>query len=159
MFKKVDCLLGNSMSNWRYLNNATNHPINLSYYAAGLCKQTISGYSDWYLPAICEMGYGATACGSSGAPMLQNMQTSLIDISNLSAPAGYYWSSTENSDSPLYYAWVEGFASGGDSDQFNSDKKDKLCVRCSRALTFWSFFPFILRSRQWPWKKPAKKVN
>lgn len=118
-----------------YQNNATNHPINLAYYAAGLCKQTISSYSDWYLPAICEMGYGSYVCGSSSAPTLQNMQKSLIDTSGLSAPAGYYWSSTEYSGDPQYFAWSEGFASGGGSNQDNNGKGSQRGVRCSRALT------------------------
>ncbi|MGL6029299.1 MAG: hypothetical protein ACRC0M_05905 [Legionella sp.] len=118
-----------------YQNNATNAPINLSYYAAGLCKQTISTYSDWYLPAICEMGYGSSACGTSGAPTLQNIQSSLIDSSGLSAPTGDYWSSTEGSSIPQARAWGEYFASGGGGVQYNVSKGSQLGVRCSRALT------------------------
>ncbi|WP_298626690.1 DUF1566 domain-containing protein [uncultured Legionella sp.] len=111
-------------------------PTNITYYAAGLCKQTIGTYSDWYLPAICEMGYGSSACGTSGAPTLQNIQSSLIDSSGLSAPAGFYWSSTEFSINPQDVAWIQFFASGGGgSDQGYDYKVAQLGVRCSRALT------------------------
>lgn len=109
-------------------------PTNIAYYAAGLCKQTISTYSDWYLPAICEMGYG-NVCGTSGAPTLQNIQSSLIDSSGLSAPAGYYWSSTESSTNTRTMAWDQLFASGNFSFQNVVNKNVKLSVRCSRALT------------------------
>ena len=99
---------------------ASSGPTNITYYAAGLCKQTIARYSDWYLPAICEMGYGGSACGTSGTPTLQNIQSSLIDSSGLSTPAGNYCSSTEVSSSPQGLAWYQFFASGGGSDQFSS---------------------------------------
>ena len=115
--------------------NASAGPTNITYYAAGLCKQTIASYSDWYLPAICEMGYGSSACGTSGTPTLQNIQSSLIDSSGLSAPAGLYWSSTENSSSPQSIAWIQFFASGGSSSQYGVNKLGQLGVRCSRALT------------------------
>jgi len=117
------------------LFTASAGPTNITYYAAGLCAQTIGSYSDWYLPAICEMGYGSSACGTSGIPTLQNMQFSLIDSSGLSVPAGYYWSSTENSDDPQGNAWYQVFASGGGSFQFFVNKYSLLGVRCSRALT------------------------
>lgn len=110
-------------------------PTNITYYAAGLCKQTIASYSDWYLPAICEMGYGSSACGASGAPTLQNIQSSLIDSSGLSTPAGIYWSSTELSSNPQNVAWSQVFASGGGSYQGVDGKSIQLGVRCSRALT------------------------
>lgn len=111
-------------------------PTIITYYAAGLCKQTIASYSDWYLPAICELGYGSSAaCGASGTPTLQNMQSSLIDISGLSTPAGYYWSSTEYSGIfSLNYVWSQLFDSVG-STQAVSHKEVLLGVRCSRALT------------------------
>ena len=96
---------------------ASSGPTNITYYAAGLCKQTIARYSDWYLPAICEMGYGGSACGTSGTPTLQNIQSSLIDSSGLSTPAGFYWSSTELSSVPQINAWYQFFASGGGSNQ------------------------------------------
>lgn len=119
-----------------YQSYATGHPINLSYYAAGLCKQlSVDGYSNWYLPAICEMGYYmATGCGSSGTPTLQNMQSNLVNLNGLNLLSGSYWSSTEDSSSPLNYGWGEFFASG-DGSVLNKYKSNQLGVRCSRALS------------------------
>ena len=118
---------------------ASASPTNITYYAAGLCKQAISGSSDWYLPAICEMGYDTdslgSGCGTSGAPTLQNIQSSLIDSSGFSAPAGYYWSSTEFSGLPQNYAWYQSFAASGGSYQDTASKDYLRGVRCSRALT------------------------
>ncbi|RUR17223.1 DUF1566 domain-containing protein [Legionella sp. km535] len=114
---------------------ASSGPTNITYYAAGLCTQTIASYSDWYLPAICEMGYGSSVCGTSGTPTLQNIQSSLIDNSGLSAPRGIYWSSTEGSFNPQYGAWDQFFASGGGSVQGIGNKINQFGVRCSRALT------------------------
>ncbi len=120
-----------------YKNNATNHPISNLSYATGLCKQTINSYSDWYLPAICEMGYDrlgqGTGCGTSGTPTLQNMQSDLATTLNILS--GNYWSSTENAGNPTLGAWLQSFASGGSSAQFGGGKSGTLGVRCSRALT------------------------
>ncbi|CAM2944203.1 transmembrane protein (fibronectin III domain and Gp5 C-terminal repeat) [Legionella steigerwaltii] len=113
-------------------------PTNIAYYAAGLCKQTIANYSDWYLPAICEMGYGVSfpSCGTSTTPTLQNIQSSLIDISGFSTPVGVYWSSTEAAFGAQVGAWYNLFASGGGNDQLITGKDNQNGVRCSRALTF-----------------------
>ena len=117
-----------------YQTTATNNPINTSLYATGLCKATISGFSNWYLPAICEMGYGTSAsCGTSGTPTLQNMQSNLVDT--LSLLSGNYWSSTEYSGSPTNGAWFQVFASGGGSGPVTSGKGTTFAVRCSQALT------------------------
>ncbi|KTD14702.1 transmembrane protein [Legionella hackeliae] len=115
---------------------ASTGPTNITYYAAGLCKQTIAGYSDWYLPAICEMGYGslASGCGTSSTPTLQNIQSSLIDSSGLSSPDGIYWSSSESSGLPGRRAWYQAFSSGG-GFQATPKKGSQNGVRCSRALT------------------------
>jgi hypothetical protein len=111
----------------------------LSYYAAALCEQVISGYSDWYLPSICEMGYDANAlgsgCGSSPAPTLQNMQSNLVDTGAVVNLQGAYWSSTEWGLNPHIAAWVQYFAAGGTSVQLGSTKSQLLSVRCSRALS------------------------
>ena len=114
-----------------YQTAASGAPISTSLYATGLCKATISSYSDWYLPAICEMGYGTDAsCGVSGTPTLQNMQSNLVDTLHLLS--GRYWSSTEYAGLPTNVAWFQ-VASAGTQNPAN--KGFNLAVRCSRALT------------------------
>ncbi|WP_133136304.1 hypothetical protein [Legionella rowbothamii] len=121
-----------------YSNFATSIPP-LSSYAAGRCKQVINGYSDWYLPPICDMGpdSGAMICPS---PALQNMVDNLpILIDNCIGSkclVGDHWSSTEQAGNPSDNAWSECFASGGNSEQCIDIKSELLGVRCSRTLTF-----------------------
>ncbi len=121
-----------------YYGFVASPPVPLSYFAAALCEQAISGYADWYLPSICEMGYDASAvgsgCGSSAAPTLQNMQSNLVDTGTANLQ-GYYWSSTELSANPQIDAWAQYFATGGGSSQFGAAKFLSVSVRCSRALS------------------------
>ncbi len=123
-----------------YQYNAQGHPISLSSYAAGICKATINGYSDWYLPSICQMGYDTTSsgstCGTSVSPLMQNMQSNLVDNGavGVGAPSGSTWSSTEASGNPQISAWFQDFASGS-SVQSSQFKSDLAVVRCVRALT------------------------
>jgi hypothetical protein len=121
-----------------YQTLTTTHSELATSYAAGLCTSLIATYSDWYLPAICEMGYGANFsginCGTQASPALQNMQANLVD--NLNLLTGFYWSSTGYRPNPTEDAWGQLFASGGSSGQGNLDKgSNRLGVRCSRALT------------------------
>lgn len=119
-----------------YQTVATGAPISTSFYAAGLCKQTISGYSDWYLPAICELGYDATSfgsgCGSVSTPTLQNMQSNLVDFNALNLLSGLYWSSTESFATPQTNALRQFFAAS--SSQGNSGKNGSRLVRCAREF-------------------------
>lgn len=122
-----------------YQNNATGAPINLSYYAAGLCKQTINSYSDWYLPAMCEMGpdtgNAGTGCGVPPAtPTLQNMQSSLVDYNSLNLLSGNYWSSTEVAMFPLGVVEYQFFGPNGTDAQFGVLKSVMVKVRCSRQF-------------------------
>ncbi|MBN8548354.1 MAG: DUF1566 domain-containing protein [Deltaproteobacteria bacterium] len=104
-------------------------------YASGLCAQVIAGYSDWYLPAICEMGYESSvsaACGDVSAPTLQNIQSSLVDSSLLPLTT-FYWSSTQNSGSPNTFANMSFFSTPGVQP---TDSKDiPYAVRCVRGMT------------------------
>jgi hypothetical protein len=113
----------------------------VSYYAAGLCTTPIDGYSDWYLPAICELGYdnqcakSGSPCGTSDAPNVQNMQSNLVDRGNIGALSGYYWSSTGHASVPLFYAWFHNFSAKGESFQLYDFKLNQFGVRCARNLT------------------------
>lgn len=121
----------------------TTHAESASSYAAGLCTvYTAGGYTDWYSPAICEMGYGGSDspyfnCGTQSIPALQNMQSNLAanNIGGLTGGGvnGFYWSSTEDAQAPTLSAWVQHFDSS--SNQFSTNKDIQLGVRCSRALT------------------------
>lgn len=110
-----------------------------SGYAAGLCKATISGYADWYLPSVCEMGYDSSSagsgCGSSSSPLRQNLQSSLVDNGNIGSLSGLYWTSTEYAALPTTYSWAQDFATGGGSLQAALSKPSTEGVRCVRALT------------------------
>ncbi len=114
--------------------------VSLSNYAAGLCRASVQGsVSDWYLPAICEMGFdtGATGtgCGNAGSPAMQNIQTKLVDNANIGGLAGNYWSSTEASINPSILGFSQYFATGGGSFQGAVNKSLLLGVRCARVLT------------------------
>jgi RNase P/RNase MRP subunit p29 len=122
-------------------------PTTTSNYAAGLCSQTIGGYSDWYLPAICEMGpdTGGSGCAVGTANVLNNV-SSLIGDPSAGSPstscaqgancvAGYYWSSTQFSSLPEIGAWIQFSDSSGGSSQLAGDKNNQFGVRCARALT------------------------
>lgn len=121
-------------------------PTTTSYYAAGLCTATISGYSDWYLPAICEMGPASNGSGCDvGTQNMVNQLPDLLGDPNVANPstscnyganclAGNYWSSTEDSSNPQRLAWNQYFAFSG-SYHGVGVKVYPLGVRCSRALT------------------------
>ncbi|CEK10708.1 DUF1566 domain-containing protein [Legionella hackeliae] len=116
----------------------TNPAINRSLYAAGRCKATIGGYTDWYLPSICELGYYTgtgpdTGCGTALSPTLQNLQSNLVEngVGNL---FGVFWSSTELSTSPFDAAWAQILVLGA-GEQGPDDKSELRGVRCVRVLT------------------------
>ena len=108
-------------------------------YAAGLCNATIDGRADWYLPAICELGYDGSGndsgCGSAATPTLQNMQSNLVDNGSVTNLSTYYFSSTEFSANPAQAVFILANYSPGNSDQFPISKDYFLGVRCARAFT------------------------
>lgn len=108
-------------------------------YAAGLCNLSASGgQTDWYLPAICEMGHdeagAGTSCGSAAAPLVENMQSNLVADGTLTGLPPRYWSSTQSSAS---LAWQQEFAIGlaSGTQWIGSKAGDLTPVRCVRALT------------------------
>lgn len=113
-------------------------PTPLDQYAAGLCKATISGESDWYLPAICEEGYddsgSGTGCGTQASPTIQNMLSNLFDA-GVGGISGEYWSSTEWSGDAALYAWSQTFDLGNIPQNTFDKSYNTIRIRCSRALT------------------------
>ena len=121
--------------NRQYGSTPTPYP----FYAAGLCKAILAPYSDWYLPSICQLGYEGedstvTGCGTSSAPLIQNIRSNLVDRGVTGSPAGIFWSSTEYAGSANTNAWVEFF----NQQQFPQaafDKSEPASVRCVRDIT------------------------
>ncbi len=113
----------------------------LNAYAAGLCRSTIGGYSDWYLPSICEMGFDTFAigsgCGTSAAPLADNMQSNLVDKGDIGGlqVAAPYWSATQFSAVPVFAAYGQQFGTAGASGQSAYNKNFSMAVRCTRSLT------------------------
>jgi hypothetical protein len=114
-------------------------PTPLTQYAAGVCHGTINGYGDWYLPAICEAGYGNdlvnVVCGTSSSPTIQNMQSNLVDIGvgNLD---GFRLSSTQYSFNPSDQVWVHNFSTiANDTYQVSANRVFPEKFRCVRGLT------------------------
>ncbi len=104
-------------------------PVNPTYYAAGLCRATIAGFSDWYLPAQCELGEtGSCAAGN------QSIAEHLVDGSGVAALDGWYWSSTQSStmSSDAALGWYLLPAASSPSLAF---KDATFGVRCVRGLS------------------------
>ena len=117
-------------------------------YSAGLCispNYTAGGYTDWYLPAICQMGYNASDtnfnCTNSGSAnyipniqvnLLQKYPTRLFNFTN----NGYYWSSTASQSGASSNAWSQEYILGGGAGLGGSDPVNFIHgVRCARNLT------------------------
>ena len=115
-------------------------------YAVGLCKATINGYTDWYLPSVCELGpFGSTGVGAGNYPSettsqactvgstnIQNQLATTSIVTNFTAIS--YWSSTEQSPDPRNLAWFQGLQTTNDF-QTDLDKIFNIGVRCVRALS------------------------
>jgi|GEM_PF-3878453 len=132
------------------------------YYAAGQCNTSeLGGFNDWYLGAICEMGYYRAApetptinsgCGSQDNPYMDNILSNLIENETLAKATnqyhllfGFFWSSTEfsGSDGTTDNAWDQYYISPQDDApgakiqnfQTHDGKEDPSGVRCIRAMT------------------------
>ncbi|CZO94748.1 DUF1566 domain-containing protein [Legionella pneumophila serogroup 1] len=104
------------------------------YPAAQAClNKSSQGFTDWFMPAICELGrfvgVGSDAgCGNTNP----NLYTTLYK-NNLGGFANVgYWSSSEYSGNPTVFAWFQYFNSGV---QLDDRKNLNFRVRCVRAFT------------------------
>jgi len=89
-------------------------------------------YSNWYLPAICQMGASGGSANCPGG--LENIETNLAALYTACVGAECltvnYWSSTEDS---AFVAWFQSYAGGPSQSQ--GVKALALNVRCARDLT------------------------
>lgn len=122
-------------------------------YAASLCANyqidsanntpctTGTCYTDWYLPAICQLGpdtigsLGGSGCLTGTPNMVDNLPALINSCVGSSCLVGSYWSSNEFNGLPSGIAWIENFASGGGSTQLNLFKSNLMLVRCARNIT------------------------
>jgi hypothetical protein len=107
-----------------------------SSYAAGVCLGNISGYTDWYLPAICEMSFSAgndAGCGSAGSPLIQNMNSNIGPVT-LGASGSFYWTATEFSPNPTLGAWAQYLGTSFSEQVPLVKNANPSSVRCARAL-------------------------
>ncbi len=127
-------------------NGTANTAAMVAQYDAGNYSATVcttfsgGGYADWYLPAICQMGFGGSDanfdCGASPG-LIPNMQYNLL-ITNPSQSfnffnTGLYWSSTASENGAPDNAWYQQFAlGGGDGFQNSFNVANTLGVRCVR---------------------------
>lgn len=128
-----------------YRANGGAAPTPLNLYAAGLCRVPggISGYTDWYLPAICELGFAGANGAFPCTTITQNMQSSLAFLItpapcsvNQTCLSGIYWSSTETLVNPSTNAWFHRFnVPPAASARAQGQKRFQDGVRCIRALT------------------------
>jgi hypothetical protein len=102
----------------------------LAAYAAGLCTAPSGGFSDWYLPAPCEMGLDASC-----AVTMQNMQSSLVDNPVTGGPQNLYWTSAEAVGSGGNLSTQEFLSLGGGSFQLSAPKAFTEPLRCARIMT------------------------
>lgn len=124
-------------------------PVPLSNYAAGLCSfvsvNTAGAssciaptpcYTNWYLPAICELGPFTLQCTTGSTNIQQQLyNNTLIPKTTLGfVDDGFYWSSTADPYDPQFSAWAGYFSSN--SALLQDNKNSQFGVRCSRALTF-----------------------
>ncbi|HAU0815410.1 TPA: DUF1566 domain-containing protein [Legionella pneumophila] len=105
------------------------------YPAAQAClNKSSQGFTDWFMPAICELGrfvdLGSDAgCGNTNPNLYTTLHTN-----NLGGFANdFYWSSSEFSDDPTDNAWLQDFVYGVQGGGFKDS--DLRRVRCVRAFT------------------------
>jgi len=117
-----------------------------SNYAVGICKTTISGYTDWYLPSVCELGpFGSTGTDTdSNYPRKTDSQSCTVGTANIQNQLASteivsdfvdIWSSTEDSAVPLSGAWYQVLNFGDGRQRIDGKSSPFRGVRCVRALS------------------------
>jgi hypothetical protein len=113
-------------------------------YSATVCTSSRGGgYQNWYLPAICQMGFGGRGNNfDCGAPpvLIPNIQYNLLVTNPAQSFSfvdnGVYWSSTASQSIAPFSAWSQQFAVGGGYGTqivFNH-VNNRFGVRCVRGF-------------------------
>lgn len=115
-------------------------PFPNSPYAAWVCGNSdAAGFTDWYLPAICELGYDrdnrGSGCGTASAPTLSNISSHLVDkglVGNLPSLDEHHSSTGSRGNH-----WVQFFRPADDLPGAAQHEAagGEARVRCVRALT------------------------
>jgi hypothetical protein len=110
-------------------------------FAAARCADSRQGgFDDWYLPAVCELGYDPEGtlvglCGTRAAPRLPDNATSrLYDQGPIGGFALGYWSSTQSSLDPTNDAHFMPFGLGRPNTVLRK-QAGTLPSKCARAIT------------------------
>ncbi len=104
-------------------------------YAAITCfNSSVGGFTDWYLPSICEMAPHTSICYAGSTNILQQLFEASPTIGNI-PDRGSYWTSTQTNGSPSIAAFHHYFASGGNSANYGEEKRTALAVRCVRKIS------------------------
>jgi len=99
-------------------------PLGVPFHAAGLCfGSSAQGYSDWYLPAVCELQGTGVVC-----PVASDTMQSLVD-NGIGAFGANYWSSTQ-----FNAVAAVGHTTAGGGFPANLNKVLALGVRCARRF-------------------------
>lgn len=133
--------LTDGAANTAAILTAFNDPV--AYPATAVAARACEEYSDavhtdWYLPAICELGYddtGVSGCGDQAAPLIQNVQKNIVDGGVVGGAPGVFWSSTQSGGSGSALAWAQNLQNGA-SVQSSLNKVQSNRLLCVRALTY-----------------------
>lgn len=132
-------------------NGLSNTQAMVAQYGAGIYSATVctsySGgeYLDWYLPAICQLGFGSVdlsfdCFSSTSADYVPNIQANLLKRNPTQSfnfvNYNLYWSSTASDlHDPSGAAWAQQFVvGGGNGAQAYGPVLSTLGVRCVRAI-------------------------
>ncbi len=128
----TDNTQADSLTNGFANTNALATPLG-QYPAAQAClNKSNQGFSDWFMPAICELGRYVTGGFPAGCNSTSPNLYTTLHTNNLGGFVnGDYWSSTEYSGTSLA-AWYQNFSDG---NQAFDAKSTTYSVRSIRAFT------------------------
>ncbi|KTD32470.1 hypothetical protein Lmor_2408 [Legionella moravica] len=128
----LNATFADSLTNGLANTNILENPVG-QYPAAQKClNKSSQGFSDWYLPAICELGRYVGIGVDAGCGLTNPNLYSTLYLNNLAGFTQiYYWSSSEYS-SNTDNVWFQFFSNGR---QNTLVKNNALPVRCVRIFT------------------------